>query len=288
MNAVAILLATALAALPAIGIAAEPQTSDETAKGRIEQVSRHIGEMSMTMPTSPAGDAVTERLRFEPWQALEDLFRDDVVFLMRHGPTDWSKRDATDVAPDDCDNQRVMTPDGQRQMYEMGALLVANDIVPGKIIVSRWCRNQQTFEALREGMLATDAGALDGVEIETVDDLNLLLALQGAPNVTNLREVVSEWDGEDASGPLLVITHYTNINELTEFSVYEGEMLMLDPTRENRVLGYLRLRSAGPDVGHFPEEVVNASTIPTDGRSSDEAPGQDDAASETEEPSPSE
>ena len=86
---------------------------------------------------------------------------------------------------------------------------------------------------------------------ETDPSLNLLLALQGAPNVTALRERILGWDGGNGSGPLLIVTHFTNIDELTEFHVYEGEILVLDPKRDGRVLGYLRLRSAGPDVGHF-------------------------------------
>ena len=69
--------------------------------------------------------------------------------------------------------------------------------------------------------------------------------------MTNLRDLVTTWDGGNGDGPLLVISHFTNIQGLTEFAVYEGEMLVLDPDRENRVLGYVRLRTASPDVGHF-------------------------------------
>lgn len=236
------------------------QTSDSVpdvdVAGVIKQIEGFAGEMSMVMPTAEAEDSVTEVLRFEPWQMLDDLFRDDIVLLMRHGPTDWSKRDMTDVAPTDCENQRVMTETGQREMFELGALLVANELKPGAIVVSEWCRNQQTLDALRDGMAMVDEDALDGVPIETDPALNLLLSLQGAPNVTNLRQIISGWDGGDGNGPLLVISHFTNIQELTEFSVYEGEMLVVDPKRDNRVLGYVRLKSASPDIGHFDESVV--------------------------------
>ena len=211
------------------------------------------GRMTMVMPGSDAdpGRVVHEELVFEPWAMLGELARDDVVMLMRHGPTDWSKRDLADVAPDDCENQRVMTPAGKRQMYELGALMAANDLRPGRIVVSRWCRNQETLEAMRAGMLDADPTVLDGVQIDTVDDLNLLLSLRGAPNVTAMRRLISGWDGGAAQGPLLVISHFTNIQELTEQAVFEGQMLVLDPDLNNRVLGYLRLGSAAPDVGHF-------------------------------------
>ena len=211
------------------------------------------GRMTMEMPGTrdDPGRAVREELTFRPYAMLGELARDDVVLLMRHGPTDWSKRDIADVAPDDCENQRVMTDRGKRQMYELGALMVAHDLRPGRIVVSDWCRNQETLAAMRSGMLDADGASLDGVEIDTMSDLNLLLSLRGAPDVAAMRDFISEWDGGDADGPLLVISHFTNIQELTEESVYEGQMLVLDPRRGNRVLGELRLGTAAPDVGHF-------------------------------------
>jgi hypothetical protein len=96
-----------------------------------------------------------------------------------------------------------------------------------------------------------DAGYAKTVPVEVDPELDLLLSLQGAANVTALRERISAWDGVGKSGPLLIVTHFTNIEELTQFTIYEGEMLVIDPKRNNRVLGYVRLRSAGPDVGHF-------------------------------------
>jgi broad specificity phosphatase PhoE len=211
------------------------------------------GRMTMVMPGSDSDPdrAVAEELIFLPWDMLQELARDDVVLLMRHGPTDWSKRDVVDVAPDDCDGQRIMTETGRRQMYELGALMVANDLRPGRIVVSQWCRNQQTLESMLAGMRDADPAALDGVEIETMADLNLLLSLQGAPDTAAMEAFVAEWDGGDGDGPLLVISHFTNIQEMTERAVFEGQMLLLDPRQENRVLGELRLGSAGPDEGHF-------------------------------------
>jgi predicted ester cyclase len=39
--------------------------------------------------------------------------------------------------------------------------------------------------------------------------------------------------------------------------VFEGETLVLDPDRDNLVLGYVRLRSAGPDIGHFADAMAS-------------------------------
>ena len=229
------------------------------ALSEITQESTHVGSMAAGME-APAtmvpeeSEGVLDTLRFEPWQMLDEMFfRDDVVFLMRHGPTDWSKLDIKNVAPTDCENQRVMIDEGINAIRQMGFILGGNEVMPGAIVVSEWCRNQQTVEALLEGYEAAVPGIAAEIPVETSPDLNLLLSLQGAPNVTALRERVSAWEGSGGKGPLLLVSHFTNIEELTQFTVYEGEILVLDPKRDNRVLGYLRLNSAEPDIGHFGE-----------------------------------
>lgn len=219
----------------------------------IEPITQFVGEMAVPMPSGGIDKSqVDNALRFEPIQSFDEMFlRDDVVFLMRHGPTDWSQLDKKDVDPTDCENQRLLSEEGAEDMRDLGALLAFNDITFGQVIVSEWCRNQQTYDQLQAGYDRVDAGIWETFPKANSDDLNLLLSLQGAPNVTNLRELVSTWDGGEGEGPLLVISHFTNIQELTEFAVYEGEILVLDPKRDNRVLGYLRLKTAEPDVGHF-------------------------------------
>ncbi len=222
------------------------------AEEKIRQLSTHMGEMYAEIEAPSEPGQPKDSLRFEPWQMIDEMFvRDDLVFLMRHGPTDWSKLDIKDVAPTDCANQRVMSPQGKRDVENLGILMASNDLKPARIVVSEWCRNQQTVEYLKKGFGAVDAAYADGLEVETEPALNLLLSLQGAPNVSGMRDLVQNWEGSGGNGPLLMISHYTNIDELTDFRVYEGEILVVDPKREGRVLGYLRLRSASPDVGHF-------------------------------------
>lgn len=231
-------------------------TEDMKATGEVEQLSTHMG--SMTVQIDGGEVEIGDRLHFEPFQMADELMeRDDLVFLMRHGPTDWSKLDEKNVAPTDCANQRIMTPQGRKDMENMGLFLAGNMLMPIKILVSEWCRNQQTLESLDVGFDRVVEGLADLIVDETDPNLNLLLSLQGAPDVKELREIISAWDGTapdeiEFKGPLLIITHFTNIEELTNFTVYEGEILVVDPKRNNRVVGYLRLASAAPDVGHFP------------------------------------
>lgn len=228
---------------------------DMKATGVMEQMSTHMG--SMTVELIEEDSELDDRLNFEPFQMSDELQnRDDLVFLMRHGPTDWSKLDIKNVAPTDCANQRVMTPQGKKDMEHLGLFLAGNLLMPIKIIVSEWCRNQQTLEALNVGFDRVATGLSDAIVDETSADLNLLLSLQGAPDVKAMEAIISAWDGKapgetEFEGPLLIISHFTNIEELTNFKVFEGEILVVDPKRDNRVIGYLRLDSAAPDVGHF-------------------------------------
>lgn len=222
---------------------------------KISQISTHMGEMSATIDANGPADQRAS-LQFEPWQMLDDLYRSDVVLLMRHGRTDWSVRDIENVAPNDCANQRILSEKGHQDMEDLGILLLGNGIRPGKLVVSEWCRNQQTLDALTRGFELVDPKYANGAVFETNPDANLLLSLQGAPTVQPLREMITDWTGQGHSGPLLILTHFTNISELTDFYVYEGEILVIDPKRNNRVLGYLRLRDAAPDVGHFDTAVV--------------------------------
>jgi len=215
----------------------------------IAAVTAHVGEMSATIATRP--DGARETLRFEPLQMLDDLFRKDIVLLMRHGPTDWSVRDEVDVAPSDCGGQRNLSDDGRQNMVDLGVLLAGNGIRPDTIVASQWCRSRDTQNALVEGFGLIDPEYSLSVALAEDTGVNLLLSLQGAATVTPLRDLIAGWTGEGKTGPLLIVSHFTNIEELTEFHVYEGEILVLDPKRDGRVLGYLRLRSAEPDIGHF-------------------------------------
>jgi phosphohistidine phosphatase SixA len=216
----------------------------------IDEIDAHVGEMVVEMP-NPVANVANDSLQFEPLDMLQDLFRPDIILLMRHGPTDWSKLDVKNVAPTDCENQRVLSTQGAEDMRTLGVLMTANGLRPSLIARSEWCRGAQTVDELLTGAAVADANYAKSVPVEVDPSLDLLLSLQGAPNVTELRDRISAWDGVGKSGPLLIVTHFTNIEELTQFTVYEGEMLVIDPKRNNRVLGYVRLRSAGPDVGHF-------------------------------------
>lgn len=250
-----LIAATLAAALPCASPAQSPDA--QAFADTVRQVSRHIGEMDVSVEAAHV--EVADNLRFEPYQQFEEMFaRDDVVYLMRHGPTDWSKLDAKDVAPTDCANQRVMSSEGKDSMRDLGVLLASNDILPARIVVSEWCRNQQTLEHLTEGFDLVDPQIARDMPVETDAGLNLLLSLQGSKDVGALRERVSAWNGDPGrEGPLLIVTHYTNIEELTQFRVFEGEILVLDPKRDNQVLGYIRLRSANPDVGHFADALAS-------------------------------
>jgi len=215
-----------------------------------------VGEMAVPLDPDTGNSIVSDSILLEPFQLLDEILtRNDLVFVMRHGATDWSKRDIKDVAPTDCDNQRMLNEAGPGNMQTLGLLLGFNGVFPSEIGASEWCRNAQTRDSMLEGFREVDADYAP--EVDTDPNLNLLLSLQGAENVTAMRERIMSWTGEGKTGPLLLISHFTNIEELTQFTVFEGEILIIDPQRDGRVVGFMRLKSAGPDVGHFPDQVVD-------------------------------
>ena len=254
------ILPLAMIILGASGVRAQDGDRASPSGAAFEQTAPNAGQMAVPLGEDVDVGAIDDRLVFEPWQLVNEMFfRDDVVFVMRHGPTDWSMRDPKTVDPAACDDTRTLSEAGRARMFDMGVLLAHNGVLPGRILVSEWCRTQQTRDQLLEGMRAVDPSLAERIPVKTDPALNLLLHLDGAPNVSAFRDLIASWDGGTGDGPLLMISHYTNIEELTQFRVYEGEILVLDPDRDSRVLGYLRLRSAGPDVGHFPEATAESA-----------------------------
>jgi hypothetical protein len=227
--------------------------ADAEGLGQGEMALMKEGHAGIVHPDSGTeiADQLRGSLRFEPITMLGDLYRKDIVLLMRHGPTDWSQTDARGVDPKGCKRQRTMTPEGQEAMRQLGMHLAVSEILPTEIRVSPWCRNAETFDALMEGILRIDPGYDRSVDVTEDYGLGLLLSLGGAPTVAPIKEAIYDWKKQGPTGPLLLITHYTNIEELTEFRVYEGEILVLDPALDNRVLGYLRMDTAKPDAIHF-------------------------------------
>ncbi len=250
-----VLTALILAAAPSAGQPLTDEQSLQETQVLVTEGDMSSGLTGSIVPRDPP-------LRFEPIEMAPELQRRDVVLLMRHGPTDWSKLDEPGVAPTDCARQRVLSAEGREDMRRLGMLLADNGIRPGTILASEWCRNQETVSELLTGFSLVDPHYASSIEVETTRDANLLLSAQGAPNVTELRRRILGWQG-DNRGPLLIVSHFTNIAELTQFDVYEGEILVIDPRLDGRVLGYVRLASAGPDIGHFsPAAIDNRSYGP--------------------------
>jgi Histidine phosphatase superfamily (branch 1) len=221
--------------------------------GQGEMAFKNEGHTGVVYPDagSDLSGELRGSLRFEPITMLGDLYRKDIVLLMRHGPTDWSQIDLRGVDPKDCAHQRMLTHAGREAMQQLGMHLAVSEILPTEIRVSPWCRNADTFAALMDGIGRVNPVYPHSVLVEEDPGLGLLLSLGGAASVVPITDAIDDWQARGPTGPLLLITHYTNIEELTEFKVYEGEILVLDPTLGNRVLGYLRMDSAKPDAIHF-------------------------------------
>lgn len=172
--------------------------------GQGDMVLKNEGHAGAVLPDS-GSDVSAElsgSLRFEPITMLGDLYRKDIVLLMRHGPTDWSQMDARGVDPKDCKRQRMLTADGKQAMRQLGMHLAVSEILPTEIRVSPWCRNGETFASLMDGILRVNPDYSQAVKVTEDFGLGLLLSLSGAPSVTPIREAIDEWKKNGPTGPL--------------------------------------------------------------------------------------
>lgn len=245
---------TATLGLVALSIGANAQ--EDASALELIQRSGHAGTMQMPEEMAELRVDGAESIVFEPYQMTDDLYdRHDLVFLMRGGPSDWSQEDQDGVALSDCSGQRSLSDQGVAQMRALGAMMGIVGVIPGEVVASDWCRTQQTVDAMIDGFAFVNDDQADAISVASAAYANQMPYGGTEAEVAALLDRVQSWEGHE-NGPLLIVTHFNNIQALTEFNVYEGEMLVLDPTLGGRVLGYLRLTSAEPDIIRFDPAVV--------------------------------
>ncbi|MEM7723113.1 MAG: hypothetical protein AAF376_12120 [Pseudomonadota bacterium] len=245
-----------MAALGALALPFGAQAQDEASGLELIQRSGHAGTMQMPEEMASLEVDGSEGIVFEPYQMTDELYeRHDLVFLMRAGPSDWTEDDAPAATVSDCTAQRSISARGYGQMRALGAMMGIIGVIPGEIVASEWCRTQDTVAALVEGFAFIDEDQAEAIPVATEPYVNQLDLSGDDADVAMLEQTIRDWDG-NADGPLLIVTHFENIQALTQFNVYAGEMLVLDPVLDGRVLGYLRLISARPDRVHFDPSVV--------------------------------
>lgn len=143
------------------------------------------------------------------WAAL----RSGGIVLFRHAHAPGGG-DPPGMRLGDCATQRNLDADGRAQARRIGAAFLAQDVTPGRVLSSQWCRARDTAELAFPGR-AESAPAFNSF----FDD-----RARGPEQTAAAREILLAWRGP---GALVVATHHINIVGLTGIAPQSGEGIVL-------------------------------------------------------------
>lgn len=135
-----------------------------------------------------------------------------LVILARHGDAPGSG-EPEGFTLGKCDTQRNLSDKGRKQAGEIGAALRAAGIDVARVLASELCRTRQTAELMKMGPVESAAAFNDFADFR--QKANELLSRE--------RNIIENWRGP---GALLIVTHGSNIKELTGLHVDPGAMVI--------------------------------------------------------------
>jgi len=135
-----------------------------------------------------------------------------LVILVRHGDAPGSG-EPNGFTLGNCDTQRNLSDKGRQQASAIGADLLALGIDVTKVMASELCRTEQTAELLKIG------------SVESAPAFNDIADFRQKANELLSREqkIIEDWHGP---GALIIVTHGSNIKELTGLHVDPGAMVI--------------------------------------------------------------
>jgi Histidine phosphatase superfamily (branch 1) len=128
---------------------------------------------------------------------------------------------------DDCATQRNLDASGRAQAVAIGEWLRRQGVREARVYSSQWCRSLETARLLNFGPV-TPLLALNSFFERTQERMSSLVALNAF------------FARQPADGPLLIlVTHFVNIQAVTDSSVGSGEgvLLQLQAGAAPRVVG---------------------------------------------------
>jgi broad specificity phosphatase PhoE len=145
------------------------------------------------------------------WAQLREGGR---VVLIRHANAPGSgDPEAFDI--EDCSTQRNLSSRGEQQARRMGALFAARAARTEQVLSSRWCRSIETARLAFGAALVEPFDALDPIEPGSEEAERATAAIL---------EKIRAYSG---SGNLVMVTHQSTIEALTDFSPREAEAVIV-------------------------------------------------------------
>ena len=139
------------------------------------------------------------------WEAL----RQGAVLLIRHANAP-GVGDPINFKLGDCRTQRNLDQTGREQARRLGAQFVSHQVAVGAVLVSQWCRTQETAELAFPSRVRENANVNSFFGDSTSQPAQTAAALN----------ILKRWQGP---GALVVVTHQVNITALTGVVPTSGE-----------------------------------------------------------------
>lgn len=144
------------------------------------------------------------------------------VLVIRHAATVPGKGDPANFKLGDCSTQRNLSESGRNDAQRLGAALREHAVPIGEVLSSRWCR-------------CSDTARLAFGRVEPVAMLDSSGADDEAARQRKLDALRSHIAAYKGNGNLVLVTHETNIRELTGQELAQGELLVAAPQPDGRL-----------------------------------------------------
>jgi len=144
------------------------------------------------------------------WDALRN---GQAVLLLRHA-TAPGVGDPSTFRLGDCTTQRNLDEQGREESRGWGRLLRSQRIDTPRIFTSRWCRAQETGQAMALG------------PVQPMPALDSFFG-SGARAAEQTDELVDQVNGLATGAPVVLVSHQVNITALTRLHPDSGEGLIL-------------------------------------------------------------
>lgn len=159
------------------------------------------------------------------------------VVVARHAATLPGKGDPPNFKLGDCSTQRNLSEAGRADAGLVAAAFRQHAVPVGEVLSSRWCR-------------CSDTAQLAFGRVDPVAMLDSSGADDEAARQRKLASLRAHIAGYKGSGNLVLVTHETNIRELTGQNLSQGELLVAAPQPDGSltVLGRIGLQRSA-DAG---------------------------------------
>lgn len=162
-------------------------------------------------------------------EAIGALQGDGRVILMRHTQTVPGVGDPDGFRLHKCSTQRNLNQQGFEQAQGLGNALREADVRIGRVLVSQWCRADDTARLILEaaGQNALAREPMPALNNVWEDDSRI------EQQVEEIRAAIAEWQGP---GTLLMVSHGVTIRPVTGRSPPQGGFFVLRPDGDGFVI----------------------------------------------------